>query len=371
MKQTPEEIARLQPLKSIRRLSGGSRFWLGFTLLLLFAGLWTALWPAEPPSAQQAADAVGLDWPSFDLQGHRGARGLMPENTLPAFEKALALGVTTLELDTVLTADGVVMVHHDRRLAPERTRKPDGEWIGEDHTPIILRLTAAQLAGYDIGRARPGSRHAARWPEQAGLDGIAIPTLAAVLARAEALSGAAIRYNIETKIAPDSPEDSADPEAFAAALVAVIREAGVQDRAAVQSFDWRSLQIVQRLAPEIATVYLTAEQDWLDNVGRGDPQPSPWTGGLAIDWAQLTLPQAIQRAGGAVWSPYYRDLTEADLAEAQHLGLRVVPWTVNDPADMASLVDLGVDGLITDYPDRARRVLTEKGLPLPPPFPGD
>jgi len=368
VKQAPEEIAKTKP-----RLSGGTRFWLGFTLLLAAAAVWTAFWPAEPPSAQQAAteDAVAFDLPQFDLQGHRGARGLMPENSLPAFEKALALGVTTLELDTVLTADGVVVVHHDRRLAPERTRKPDGEWIGEDHTPIILRLTAAQLAGYDIGRARPGSRHAARWPEQAGLDGIAIPTLAAVLARAEALSGAAIRYNIETKIAPDSPEDSADPEAFAAALVAVIREAGVEDRAAVQSFDWRSLQIVQRLAPEIATVYLTSDQDWLATLGRDDPQPSPWLGGRVLDWAEVTPPEAIARAGGVVWSPYYRDLTGPDLAQAHNLGLRVVPWTVNDPAEMASLIDLGVDGLITDYPDRARRVMADKGLPLPPPFRGE
>jgi len=368
VKQAPEEIAKTKP-----RLSGGTRFWLGFTLLLAGAGAWTALWPAEPPSAQQAAteDAVAFDLPQFDLQGHRGARGLMPENSLPAFEKALALGVTTLELDTVLTADGVVVVHHDRRLAPQRTRDATGAWIAEEAPPALLDLTEADLADYDIGRARPGSRVAKSFPDQPGLDGVAIPTLAAVLARAEGLSGGPIRYNIATKIAADSPEDSAAPQAFATAPGPVLKDAGVTDRAAVQSFDWRSLQIVQRLAPEIATVYLTAEQDWLDNLGRGDPQPSPWTGGLAIDWAQLTLPQAIQRAGGAVWSPYYRDLTEADLAEAQHLGLRVVPWTVNDPADMASLVDLGVDGLITDYPDRARRVLTEKGLPLPPPFPGD
>ncbi|GAB4360265.1 MAG: glycerophosphodiester phosphodiesterase [Kiloniellaceae bacterium] len=364
MKQTPEEIAKSKP-----RLSGGTRFWLAFTLLLAAAAVWTTLWPAAQPPVPQAA--TSFDLPSFDLQGHRGTRGLMPENSLPAFETALALGVTTLELDTVLTADGVVVVHHDRRLAPQRTRDAAGAWIAEDAPPALLDLSAAELAGYDIGRARPGSRVAQSFPEQAALDGVAIPTLATVLARAEALSGGAIRYNIETKIAPDSPADSADPKAFAAALIAVIRAAGVAERAAVQSFDWRSLQIVQRAAPEIATVYLTAEQDWLDTLGRGKAEPSPWLGGLAIDWAQVTPPEAVARAGGAVWSPYYRDLTEPDLKQAQALGLRVVPWTVNDAAAMAALIDLGVDGLITDYPDRARRVMAEKGLPLPPPFPGD
>jgi len=94
------------------------------------------------------------------LQGHRGTRGLMPENSLPAFEKALALGVTTLELDTVLTADGVVVVHHDRRLSPPRTRDGAGNWIAEEAPPAILSLTAAELAAYDIGRARPDSRYA-------------------------------------------------------------------------------------------------------------------------------------------------------------------------------------------------------------------
>lgn len=358
MKDAPEPQKEKRP-----RLSGGSRFWLAFVALMLALGLWTALFPGTPPAPRETAAARG-----FDLQGHRGARGLMPENSLPAFETALALGVTTLELDTVMTADGVVVVHHDRRLAPARTRDSAGNWVAAHNPPAILSLTAEQLAAFDIGRGRPDSRYAGRWPAQAGLDGVRIPTLAAVLARAEALSGGRIRYNIETKISPLSPDDSADAARFAAALVAVIEEAGVAERAAVQSFDWRTLQVVQQAAPAIETVYLTAEQDWLDNLGRGAEAPSPWLAGLDIDWAQVTPPEAIKRAGGAVWSPYYRDLTAADLKQAQALGLRVVVWTVNDPADMASLIDFGVDGIITDYPDRARQVMAAKGLPLPPSF---
>ncbi|MEQ8355272.1 MAG: glycerophosphodiester phosphodiesterase [Kiloniellaceae bacterium] len=347
-----------------RRLSGASRFWLGFTALLAVLAVVTVIFPAALPPAPRTE--VG----TFDLQGHRGARGLMSENSLPAFEQALALGVTTLELDTVLTADGVLMVHHDRRLVPDRTRDASGAWIAGVDPPAFLALTSDDLKAYDIGRARPGSRTAKNFPDQTGFDGVAIPTLAAVLARTETLSGGNVRYNIETKISPLSPEDSADPSVFAEALIAAIRKAGVESRAAVQSFDWRTLQLVQQAAPEIVTAYLTAEQSWLDNLGRGAAAPSPWIGDLEIDWAEMSLPQAIHRAGGAIWSPYYRDLREADLREAQALGLHVVPWTVNDPADMASLIDLGVDGLITDYPDRARRVMAEEGLPLPPSFPG-
>ncbi len=364
MTRKPEEIAKSRPPKRKSGLSGGSRFWIAFTLLMLAAGLATVLFPRTPPPHSGVVQG-------FDLQGHRGARGLMPENSLPAFETALALGVTTLELDTVMTADGVVVVHHDRRLSPPRTRDAAGSWIAAEDPPAIVSLTSAELAAYDIGRAKPDSRLAERYPAQARLDGVQIPTLAQVLARAEALSGGTIRYNIETKISPQAPEESPDPEAFAKALVAVLKDAGVASRAAVQSFDWRTLQLVQKKAPEIATVYLTAEQDWLDNLGRGDPTPSPWLGDLDIDWAEFTLPQAITRAGGAVWSPYYRDLTVADLKEAQKLGLRVVVWTVNDPADMASLIDLGVDGIITDYPDRARQVMAEKSLALPSAFSGE
>ncbi len=346
-------------------LSRGSRFWLMATAVLIVVALLGVIAPGETPVAVDRSALAPLD-----LQGHRGACGLMPENSLPAFETALALGVTTLELDTVMTADGVVVVHHDRRLAPERTRDGDGNWLTEETAAPLIDLTLADLAAYDVGRAKPGSRTARRYPEQAGLDGVAIPSLAAVIARAESLSGGTVRYNIETKISPLSPEDSAEPLAFATALIAVVREAGVAERAAVQSFDWRTLLLVQEQAPEIETVYLTAEQSWLDNLGRGAREPSPWIGGLAINWAEVTPPAAVKAAGGAVWSPYYRDLKEQDLREAQRLGLRVVVWTVNDAGDMASLIDLGVDGIITDYPDRARAVMREKGLPLPPAFPG-
>jgi glycerophosphoryl diester phosphodiesterase len=303
----------------------------------------------------------------FDAQGHRGARGLYPENTLPAFQGAIATGVTTLEMDVGLTADGVVVVHHDRKLYPARTRDGDGAWI-EDPVPALAELKFAALSAYDIGRARPGGKVAQRFPEQAAFDGTRIPALATVLAEAEAQSRQSIRYNIEIKTSPLAPEDTAAPEVLAEALIAVLRQAGVTDRATIQSFDWRSLQYVQKTAPRIPTVYLTAERSWLNNLGRGQPGVSPWTAGFDVDAFGGSIARTIKDAGGAVWSPYFRDMTPADLAEAQGLGLKVVVWTVNEAADMAALIDLGVDGIITDYPNRLRRVMADKGLPLPPAF---
>ena len=196
-----------------------------------------------------------------------------------------------------------------------------------------------------------------------------MPTLEAVLERAEALSGGTIRYNIETKISPLDPEASPDPGAMAQALVALIEKAGATERAAIQSFDWRSLQAVQELKPEIATVYLTAEQNWLDNLQRGQAGASPWTAGLDIEAFEGSVARLVKQAGGTVWSPYYRDLRAPDLREARNLGLQVIPWTVNDPGDMASLIERGVDGIITDYPDRLRAVMAGRGMDLPPAFP--
>lgn len=347
--------------KPRRRLSPASIGWLVVTLVLVgFAGASVLTAPEQPP----VAGTLPLQ---FDLQGHRGARGLAPENTLPAFERAMAIGVTTLELDLGMTRDGALVVHHDRRLNPDRTRDAEGAWLPEDEdAPALLALGAAELASYDVGRARPGGRSAERFPDQEGLDGVPIPTLAQVLARAEALSGGKMRYNIETKISPENPETSPEPKVFAEALVMLLREVGVTERASVQSFDWRSLQAAQELAPEITTVYLTAERRWLDNVQRGKPGASAWTAGLDVDRFGASIPLTVKEAGGAVWSPYYRDLREAALREAHRYGLKVVVWTVNEPDDMTSLIEMGVDGIITDYPDRLRAVMEAKGMPLPP-----
>jgi glycerophosphoryl diester phosphodiesterase len=150
-------------------------------------------------------------------------------------------------------------------------------------------------------------------------------------------------------------------------VVAEIRKAGMEKRSTIQSFDWRTLKVVQRIAPEIPTVCLTSQQGADDNVGVGKSGPSPWLGGLDVDDFDGSVPRLVKAAGGAVWSPNSEDLTAASIEESHRLGLRVIPWTVNDPSEMERLLDWGVDGLITDRPDLLRAVLKQKSLPLPPP----
>jgi glycerophosphoryl diester phosphodiesterase len=280
-----------------------------------------------------------------------------------AFARALSLGVTTLELDTVVTRDGVVVVSHDAVLNPDLTRGPDGKWL-EGPGPIILTLTRAELLRYDVGRARPGGLTALRFPEQVGVDGTRLPTLAEVYALAKKAGNASVRFNVETKLDPTKPGETPAPEPFADAVLAVVRAAGALTRTSIQSFDWRTLLRVQKIAPEVETCYLTVETGE-DQIQRGRPGASPWLAGLDVDDHGGSLPRLVKAAGGRCWSPSARDLTKEALAEAHRLGLRVVPWTVNEPAEMAALIDLGVDGLISDRPDVARRVMAEKGLPLP------
>ncbi|MGH8721738.1 MAG: glycerophosphodiester phosphodiesterase [Burkholderiales bacterium] len=288
--------------------------------------------------------AHGLAAQAFDLQGHRGARGTAPENTLPGFAAALALGVATLELDTGVTRDGVVVIHHDRRLNPDIARGPDGRWIAAPG-PLLRELDFKELQRYDVGRLRPGSEYAARFPDQSPADGVRIPRLAELFALVRKSGNPHVRFNIETKISPAAPSETLAPEAFARVLIAEIRAAGMAARSTVQSFDWRTLHSVEREAPEIATVYLTGRR-------RGGSQP-----------------KAVHAAGGRIWSPNYAELDSAALIEARALGLKVVPWTVNEPGFIERLIDLGVDGIITDYPERVRAELARRGMPLPAPSP--
>jgi glycerophosphoryl diester phosphodiesterase len=331
------------------------------------AALWCALAGGVAAAAAGAPASPSATAP-FDLQGHRGGRGLAPENTLAAFRRALALGVSTVELDTGVTRDGVVVVSHDPVLNPDLTRNAAGRWL-EGPGPAIFHLTLADLQGYDVGRLRPGTPYASRFATAASVDGERIPTLAAVFALAEKAGNRTVRFNVETKMDPGHPENTPAPEAFAEAVIAVVRRAGMAKRATLQSFDWRTLRHAQRVAPEIATVCLTVQQPGDDNIQAGQPGPSPLLAGFDVDDLGGSVPRLVRAAGCAVWSPNARDLRPGLIAEAHALGLKVIPWTVNEEPDMDALVQAGADGMISDYPDRLRGVLSRRGIALPAPTP--
>ena len=303
---------------------------------------------------------------TLDIQGHRGARGLLPENTLPAFARALSIGVTTLELDCAITRDSVVVVSHDSTLNPDITRE-NGLWIARDDL-AIAQFTFDELHRFDVGRIDPASEYATRLAQQQPIDGTRMPRLDDVFALARRAGNDTVRFNIETKISPLHPARTVTPDAFAKALIFIIKNNGLQHRATIQSFDWRTLVVVQRDAPEIATAYLSAQQPFMDNI-LAHEKSSPWNASLHVSQFGNSVPRMIHAAGGQLWSPCSNDLASTPVDEAHALGLRVVAWTVNTETDMRRMMKLGVDGIISDYPDRLRRVAGEYGFSLPAPTP--
>ena len=303
---------------------------------------------------------------ALEVQGHRGARGLWPENTLAAFQGALSIGVDVLELDVGLTSDGVVLVSHDPRLKGDLARDESGKWLNGPG-PVLAQSTAASLAEFDVGRLNPGSAYAGRFPRQTPVDGQTMPRLSQVLALGLTPGAQHVGFNIELKFAPGQPGLYPDPDVLARAVAVEVERAGpaVMERTTIQSFDWSALVAMRRAQPRLRLVALTAQRRWLDNIRLGEPGSSPWTAGLDIDDYDGSVPRLVDALGAKIWSPFWRDLSAESLAQAHRLGIQVVVWTVNKPAAMAALIELGVDGITTDYPDRLRAVMLERGMPLP------
>lgn len=275
---------------------------------------------------------------AIEVQGHRGARAVRPENTMPAFACAVAVGADVLEMDVVVTRNGVPVVHHDLELDPLKCRMRDGRPAPAGRA--LRSMTLDEVRALDCG-ATPHPD----FPRQVPVPGAGIPTLAEVLRWVAGLpvddAAGPIRLNIEAKSLPSRPDLAPDPATFARLLVDAIRAAGLVDRAAIQSFDHRILPEVARLEPGLPRAALVA-----------DMPPDP---------------VAVARAAGAgILSPRFEWLAPEHVRAAHAAGLRVVPWTVNDPAAWARATDAGVDGIITDDPEGLRAFLAAAGQPVRP-----
>ena len=310
----------------------------------------------------------------FDLEAHRGGAGLTVESTLAAFGRALDLGVSTLELDTQITRDGHAVVSHDNRVDGAKCRDTGPVKPGDPSYPYVGKrvntLDLAQLRTLDCG-----SRTLPSFPGQKAAPDARIPLLSEVFALVRSRSADTVRFNIETKIDSAKPEESAPREQYVQVLAADIRRAGLGARVSIESFDWASLMRMKQVSPGLPLVAL-ADRTSLE---AGQPGASPWLGGLDIDdfggdvvaaahsfGAAAVSPVHGSPSGATVTDPSYRPyVTAAMVRRAHRLGMRVIPWTVDDEATMGSLIDAGVDGIITNYPDRLRHVMAAKGLPLP------
>lgn len=294
----------------------------------------------------------------FDLQAHRGGRGETTEESLRAFAKALELGVSTLELDIVLTEDGQPLVWHDPTIQAEKCADTAPAFAGDPQFPyvgkLVHELTLAQVDTLDCGRPLDA------YPHAEVVRGNKIATLPQVFALADSYRADGIRYNIETKVEADRPGASAEPQEFVDVILAAVTSAGKADRVEIQSFDWRTLPLVRRADPAIPLVALYDGHTWAP--------ASPWLAGENPTLIGDPLIGA-RIVGAGVVSPDYQLVTgQAYVDRAHALGLKVIPWTVNDAAAMRQQIGYGVDGLITDYPTLLRGVLAELAMPLPPAY---
>ncbi|MCC5992710.1 MAG: glycerophosphodiester phosphodiesterase [Rhodobacteraceae bacterium] len=285
------------------------------------------------------------------VYGHRGARGVLPENTMDSFRWLRAQGIRGVEIDVQLCADGVPVVIHDPLMPAQLARDAQGRWL-QDAGPKIIDLTLAELQRYDVGRLNPDHPYGARYPDQRPADGALIPTLAGFLDWAQ--QDPSLTLNIEIKSFADRAELGAAPAHLADAVADVIAARALVNPLVISSFDWRVLSALHRIAPDIPRGYLTLEGTQEANIFAA----SPWMDGAARRLGDTDLPRIIADLGGKFWCPFHRDLTAARLSTAQALGLQVNVWTVNDPDDIARMIAMGVDGIITDYPQRAAAMVS-------------
>ncbi|WP_144672922.1 glycerophosphodiester phosphodiesterase family protein [Arthrobacter sp. U41] len=297
---------------------------------------------------------------SFDLQSHRGGRGEWTEESLAAFSNSLKLGVTTLELDTHLTADGKVIVWHDDTIQADKCQDTAPAAPGDAAFPYVgdrvAELSLAQIKTLDCGFTQLKG-----YPEQDVIEGNRIAELKDVFQLVRDAGAKKVRFNVETKV-EDGKSGGEGMVALTTAVVAEIQASGMADRTTVQSFDWSSLNLTKEIAPELPLVALSSGDAWLEV---GQPGASANLGGIDIDTYGGSLAKAAAAQGYDAVSPAFRSVTPGMITEAHELGLPVVPWTVNTTADMTRLMDLGVDGIITDYPSRLRTVMEDRGLKLP------
>jgi len=297
---------------------------------------------------------------NIQMVGHRGAAGLMPENTLSGFKKAMELRVDAIELDVHLTSENVIVVTHDYRLNPAITRDAQGNWVKD--RPLIKNLTLARVRSYDVGKLNRSTKYAEKYRKRKNVDGEHIPTLRDVI-RLVKSTDETTHIFIEIKTTPLKPEESSSPEVLANAIAKILEEERFTDRARIISFDWRGLRYIKKIMPKVHTAHVTRARKDHDTIQKKKPGPSPWMAGFDIDDFD-SIPQAIKAAGGECWASSYehvsghgQGMTSKLVKEAHGLGLDVFVWTVNSKSDMKRMIKSGVDGIITDRPDILRSIV--------------
>lgn len=313
-----------------------------------------------------------VNYDVFDLEAHRGGIDVRPENTLYSYAYAIELGATSIECDMQLTKDGQIVMSHNPILNSDITRDENGNYIKNNKYDIRL-MTVDELKKFDVGvmDQNCGEYYDLHGKTQFTYDA-KIPTLEELMQLIQSYDDKNIVLNIETKSYPDPAsagyKNNADPKKFVEVFNNIVKKYDMEDRVVLQSFDWQTLIEMKKLNPNISTSALWQEQpSWgrdSESLRRYEKKKSPWLGGLDIKDYQRNPVKAAHAIGADIISPYYTEISKQDVDEAHSLGMKVVPWTVNNEKDMTMLLDMGVDGIISDKPWLLKQVLEKRNIKL-------
>ena len=313
-----------------------------------------------------------VNYDVFDLEAHRGGRDVRPENTLYSYAYAIELGATSIECDMQLTKDGQIVMSHNPILNSDITRDENGNYIENNKYDIRL-MTVDELKKFDVGVMDPncGEYYDLHGKTQFTYDA-KIPTLEELMQLIQSYGDKNIVSNIETIFYPDPTSaeyrNNADPKKFVEIFNNIVKKYDMEDRVVLQSFDWQTLIEMKKLNPNISTSALWQKQpSWgrdSESLRRYEKKKSSWLGGLDIKDYQGNPVKAAHAIGTDIISPYYTEISKQDVDEAHSLGMKVVPWTVNNEKDMNMLLDMGVDGIISDKPWLLKQVLEKRNIKL-------
>ena len=313
-----------------------------------------------------------VNYDVFDLEAHRGGKDVRPENTLYSYAYAIELGATSIECDMQLTKDGQIVMSHNPILNSDITRDENGNYIENNKYDIRL-MTVDELKKFDVGVMDPncGEYYDLHGKTQFTYDA-KIPTLEELMQLIQSYGDKNIVLNIETKSYPDPAsagyKNNADPKKFVEVFNNIVKKYDMEDRVVLQSFDWQTLIEMKKLNPNISTSALWQKQpSWgrdSESLRRYEKKKSPWLGGLDIKDYEGNPVKAAHAIGADIISPYYTEISKQDVDEAHSLGMKVVPWTVNNEKDMNMLLDMGVDGIISDKPWLLKQVLEKRNIKL-------
>ena len=293
------------------------------------------------------------------IYGHRGARGVLPENTLDSFQYLFDNDINAYETDILISKDSIPVITHDFHLDPSLTQDEEGNWL-EDENIKIIDLTYDQISKYEVGSLNKLTKYGRRFLNQKKLENQKIPKVSELLDLTSKNKVSDLVINLEIKSTPVQENLTPSPEEMVKIVLEEVNKSNLTDKIIYSSFDWRVLREIKNYNPEIPRAYLSFEQQGSGSFGNIYDQ-SPW-----MDFTPLhnnvDLPKLIKALGGQAWHPFYRNVTEKIVETSHNENLPVNVWTVNEEEDMLRMIDIGVDGIMTDYPVQLKELCEKKNI---------